>query len=98
MRFEKTMVLIGAERRAGFKNPSEMVQQILVADGMDTVKFWATPEQYEFASKKDAYSPVLVTFSVNLTNGKTALLNLSDVPAVGHDASTGKSGKTGNDS
>ena len=22
MRFEKTMVLIGAERRAGFKNPS----------------------------------------------------------------------------
>ena len=98
MRFEKTMVLIGAERRPGWKNPSEIVQQILVLDGMDTIKFWATPEQYEFAIKKDAYSSVLVTFSVNLTNGKTGLLDLADIPAVGLDTSAGKSGKTGNDS
>ena len=95
MRFEKTMVLIGAERRPGFKNPSEMVQQVLVLDGMDTIKFWATPEQYEYALKKDPYSSVLVTFTVNLTNGKTGLLDLADIPA---DAPAGKSGKTGNDS
>ena len=89
------MVLIGAERRPGWKNPSEMVQQILVLDGMDTIKFWATPEQYEYALKKDPYSSVLVTFTVNLTNGKTGLLDLSDIPA---DIPAGKSGKTGNDS
>lgn len=100
MKFEKTMMLVGAECRPGFKDPSKMVYQVACLDGMDYFKPFVTPELYENAVKRDIMTPVFVTLDVNLTSGRVSLLNLSDVdiPATGNSATVDKSGKGSNHS
>jgi hypothetical protein len=106
MRFEKTMMFVGAECRPGFKDPSKMVYQVACLDGMDYFKPFVTPEIYDNASKRPIMSPVFVALDVNLTSGRVSLLDLADVAIGSPDtrapadapATADKSGKNSNNS
>lgn len=67
MEFRKKMLFMGTECKPGFKDPTKLTYRAAFADGMDSIKMYIDPGQYEKLKASPALSVLEVVLDYNPT-------------------------------
>lgn len=68
---------LGVEKRAGFKDPSQVFYIAGFAQGLDSLRCYVDAEDYGRYSALEPYSDVSVTLDYNPVSGKVALRGIN---------------------
>lgn len=67
---------MGAEKRAGFKDPSQVFYVLGLGQGLDSLRIYIDAEQYGRYSSIEPYSEVSAELDYNPVSGRVNLINI----------------------
>ncbi|MGL6220114.1 MAG: hypothetical protein ACRC36_18875 [Lacrimispora sphenoides] len=68
---------MGAEKRTGFKDPSQTFYVVGLGQGLDSLRVYVNAEDYGRYSSLDPYSDVTAELEYNPVSGKVSLVSIS---------------------
>ena len=77
MRLAGSFKFLGAEKRSGFKDPSQTFYVIGVGQGLDSLRCYVNAEDYGRYAALEPYSDVDAEFEYNQVSGKINLVSIS---------------------